>query len=275
MGLIEKYGTNRESVTLQVACYEKSLAADPNFQLSRNNMAQALTDLGTAIKNDEQDAKAAIKHYKRALTYCPTYADAYYNLGVAYVDEGKIDKAIMHYELAVHFNPQGFEACNNLGVIYKELENMDKALFWYQAALAINGSYFQTLTNLAVLLAIKGGQDEEAIQCCDRAIVSNPAYDEAYNTKGVILRDQGDIREALECYEKCLQVSPEHGNAAHNRLLVLNYLKLPVSFVHHFCRHPLVTLGSFARCRAVRCFVRSTPRLGQVISYFLVFVPTM
>ena len=63
-------------------------------------MAVVLTDVGTAAMA-AGDGKAATRHYKRALTFCPTFADAYYNLAVAYTARGKIEQAIMNYELAV------------------------------------------------------------------------------------------------------------------------------------------------------------------------------
>ena len=96
-----------------VAAYEAALATSPNFVLAKNNLAVALTDLGTAAKT-AGDQKAAVHHYKRALFFNSAHADAYYNLGVAYMELQKIDKAILNYELAVQFNPAHFEACNAL-----------------------------------------------------------------------------------------------------------------------------------------------------------------
>ncbi len=44
--------------------------------------------------------------YERALALHPQYADALYNLGVAFGESGQQDKALFMYEMAAHFNPQ-------------------------------------------------------------------------------------------------------------------------------------------------------------------------
>ena len=113
----------------------------------------------------EGDINQGIAYYKKALYYNWHYADAMYNLGVAYGEMLKFDmvslsllgspilfasclsylikkkgcnqfqflQAIVFYELAFHFNPHCVEACNNLGVIYKDRDNLDKAVECYQA----------------------------------------------------------------------------------------------------------------------------------------------
>lgn len=122
----------------------------------------------------EGDIDQGISYYKKALYYNWHYADAMYNLGVAYGEMLKFDmvsflllqwkpliwifswlvasiwdgvcnqflfvQAIVFYELAFHFNPHCAEACNNLGVIYKDRDNLDKAVECYQAM-------FDTFTN--------------------------------------------------------------------------------------------------------------------------------
>jgi tetratricopeptide (TPR) repeat protein len=118
---------------------------------------RARTGLGTATQcTRRNDLKAGIRSYKRALTYAPRHADAYYNLGVAYAEGGKIAKAILHYELAYNFNPGHFEACNNLGVIYRELDNWEMTMRWYQQALSVHPTYFQTHNNLSILYTMQG-----------------------------------------------------------------------------------------------------------------------
>ena len=111
----------------------------------------------------EGDINQGVSYYKKALYYNWHYADAMYNLGVAYGEMLKFDmvrvahhicvylhiytlallnnqllllQAIVFYELAFHFNPHCAEACNNLGVIYKDRDNLDKAVECYQVIMA-------------------------------------------------------------------------------------------------------------------------------------------
>lgn len=219
MGVIYK---NRGDLESAIACYERCLAVSPNFEIAKNNMAIALTDLGTKVKL-EGDINQGVAYYKKALYYNWHYADAMYNLGVAYGEMLKFDMAIVFYELAFHFNPHCAEACNNLGVIYKDRDNLDKAVECYQMALSIKPNFSQSLNNLGVVYTVQGKMDAAA-SMIEKAIVANPTYAEAYNNLGVLYRDAGSISLAIEAYEQCLKIDPDSRNAGQNRLLAMNYI---------------------------------------------------
>ncbi|XP_059646637.1 probable UDP-N-acetylglucosamine--peptide N-acetylglucosaminyltransferase SPINDLY [Cornus florida] len=219
MGVIYK---NRGELESAIACYERCLAVSPNFEIAKNNMAIALTDLGTKVKL-EGDINQGVAYYKKALYYNWHYADAMYNLGVAYGEMLKFDMAIVFYELAFHFNPNCAEACNNLGVIYKDRDNLDKAVDCYQLALSIKPNFSQSLNNLGVVYTVQGKMDAAA-SMIEKAIVANPTYAEAYNNLGVLYRDAGNISLAIEAYEQCLKIDPDSRNAGQNRLLAMNYI---------------------------------------------------
>ncbi|KAJ8899596.1 hypothetical protein K2173_018570 [Erythroxylum novogranatense] len=219
MGVIYK---NRGDLESAIACYERCLAVSPNFEIAKNNMAIALTDLGTKVKL-EGDINQGIAYYKKALLYNWHYADAMYNLGVAYGEMLKLDMAIVFYELAFHFNPHCAEACNNLGVIYKDRDNLDKAVECYQMALSIKPNFSQSLNNLGVVYTVQGKMDAAA-SMIEKAIIANPTYAEAYNNLGVLYRDAGNISMAVDAYEQCLKIDPDSRNAGQNRLLAMNYI---------------------------------------------------
>ncbi|KAM7265773.1 hypothetical protein ACFE04_003456 [Oxalis oulophora] len=219
MGVIYK---NRGDLEAAIACYERCLAVSPNFEIAKNNMAIALTDLGTKVKL-EGDINQGVAYYKKALYYNWHYADAMYNLGVAYGEMLKFDMAIVFYELAFHFNPHCAEACNNLGVIYKDRDNLDKAVECYQMALSIKPNFSQSLNNLGVVYTVQGKLDAAA-SMVEKAILANPTYAEAYNNLGVLYRDAGNITMAIDAYEQCLKIDPDSRNAGQNRLLAMNYI---------------------------------------------------
>ncbi|XP_024521713.1 probable UDP-N-acetylglucosamine--peptide N-acetylglucosaminyltransferase SPINDLY [Selaginella moellendorffii] len=219
MGVIYK---NRGDLDAAIACYERCLAVSPNFEIAKNNMAIALTDLGTKVKL-EGNIHQGVAYYKKALLYNWHYADAMYNLGVAYGEMLKFDMAVVMYELALHFNPQCAEACNNLGVIYKDRDNLDRAVECYQMALTIKPDFSQSLNNLGVVYTVQGKMDS-ASAMIEKAILANPSYAEAYNNLGVLHRDAGNIYLAIEAYERCLRIDSDSRNAGQNRLLAMNYI---------------------------------------------------
>ena len=64
IGVIYKNFGNLE---MAIHYYEQALNVNPNFRIARNNMAIALTDLGTKIKNEEYDLPRAMQLYKRVI----------------------------------------------------------------------------------------------------------------------------------------------------------------------------------------------------------------
>ncbi|KAF5947787.1 hypothetical protein HYC85_013744 [Camellia sinensis] len=74
----------------------------------------------------EGDIDQGVEYYKKALYYNWHYADAMYNLGVAYgemlkFDMGKMDAAGSMIEKAIVANPTYAEAYNNLGLHFTNL----------------------------------------------------------------------------------------------------------------------------------------------------------
>ncbi|CAL5346327.1 unnamed protein product [Camellia sinensis] len=153
MGVIHK---NRGDLESALACYERCLAVSPNFEIAKN-MGNCIDRFRNKDVKLEGDIDQGVEYYKKALYYNWHYADAMYNLGVAYGEMLKFDMAIVFYELAFHFNPHCAEACNNLGVIYKDRDNLDKA-----------------------------GKMDAAASMIEKAIVANPTYAEAYNNLVII-----------------------------------------------------------------------------------------
>lgn len=205
---------------LAMHAYEKALSCNPNFQLAKSNLAVALCEKATAVKESNQ--KLAKKYYKRSLALQPCFADAHYNLGVLYAETGKLERALVSYNLAVHFNPHLTEAHNNLGVVHKQLGNMHMALECYKKALQCDKQHHQTHNNIAVVYTMLGNVDT-ASQHLRIANTISPQYAEAHNNIGVLLRDQGDIDLAICHYERCNQLDPSAGMAAQNRLHALSY----------------------------------------------------
>jgi Flp pilus assembly protein TadD len=167
-----------------IAYYRKALECNPNFEIARSNLAIALTDLGTKVKA-EGSVKRGIQLYKEALVYHPQYANAFYNLGVAYGEQHRYDRALLFYSLAIQFNQFCCEAYNNMGVILKDQDNLVRAISSYKQALRINPKFSQTLNNLAVVYTVQGDV-EKARTHLEQALAVNPEYAEAYNNLGVL-----------------------------------------------------------------------------------------
>ncbi len=94
--------------------------------------------------------------YQAALRINPDYAEAHYNLGVVYGQQGRIDEAIREYQAALRINPDYAEAHHNLGLVYGQQGRTDEAIREYQAALRINPDYAEAHYNLGVVYGATG-----------------------------------------------------------------------------------------------------------------------
>ncbi|GFY97909.1 tetratricopeptide repeat (TPR)-like superfamily protein [Actinidia rufa] len=163
MGVIYK---NRGDLESAIACYERCLAVSPNFEIAKNNMAIALTDLGTKVKL-EGDINQGVAYYKKALYYNWHYADAMYNLGVAY---GEMLKSDM---LALSIKPNFSQSLNNLGVVYTVQGKMDAAASMIEKAIVANPTYAEAYNNLGVLYR-DAGSITLAIEAYEQCLKIDP-----------------------------------------------------------------------------------------------------
>jgi tetratricopeptide (TPR) repeat protein len=84
----------------------ESIAVDPDYEFSHNNLAAALSSLG----NYEE----AAKEFEAALALKPNLSISQNGWGYALLMQGKLDEAIEHFRLAVSIDPGNEEARNNL-----------------------------------------------------------------------------------------------------------------------------------------------------------------
>ncbi|GFZ08886.1 tetratricopeptide repeat (TPR)-like superfamily protein [Actinidia rufa] len=163
MGVIYK---NRGDLESAIACYERCLSVSPNFEIAKNNMAIALTDLGTKVKL-EGDINQGVAYYKKALYYNWHYADAMYNLGVAYGEMLKFDM------LALSIKPNFSQSLNNLGVVYTVQGKMDAAASMIEKAIVANPTYAEAYNNLGVLYR-DAGSITLAIEAYEQCLKIDP-----------------------------------------------------------------------------------------------------
>jgi tetratricopeptide (TPR) repeat protein len=79
--------------------YRLAVALDSNYALP-------LFDLGNVL-DEKGDVPGAIAMYERAVQIAPTYADAHYNLALAYERHIEPNKALPHWRAYVKLDPVG------------------------------------------------------------------------------------------------------------------------------------------------------------------------
>jgi protein O-mannosyl-transferase len=107
-------------------------------------------------------------------------------------------------------------ALNNLGIIFLEKGRLDDAIPHLQAAIDLRPENAPAHDNLAKALLRKGGHVAEAMVHYHKLLEIEPENVEARNTLGTALIQQGKLREAIGQWQDALAIQPENGNAASN-----------------------------------------------------------
>ena len=104
---------------------------------------------------------------------------------------------------------------NNLGIIFLQNGKLDDAISRLQAAIDLRPENGPSHNNLAKALLQKG-RVAEAMVHYRKFLEIEPENVEARNILGTALIQQGRIREAIEQWQDALAIEPENGNAASN-----------------------------------------------------------
>ncbi len=151
---------------------------------------------GTGLLNSGE-YNSAIPYLKEALLIKPDYADAHYNLGLAYQRLGRQQEAIISYKETIRLNPNYSKAHNNLGKAYEALGRNDESSAEYKETLRLDPSDTIARNNLNLLdpsntinrntlnllgpfdqgtKLLKEGEYDSAIPYLKEAIRINPDY---------------------------------------------------------------------------------------------------
>lgn len=115
-----------------------------NWTLSRlhRRLADAHRHFGNLYGN-QQEHRAAVEQYTRAIMLDPTYTQAYYSRGVLYWREiGNHYRAIQDLTRVLELSPSWTEAYFNRGLAHKMRREFDKAIVDFEQYLAEGADSF-------------------------------------------------------------------------------------------------------------------------------------
>jgi predicted O-linked N-acetylglucosamine transferase (SPINDLY family) len=199
-----RMGRLREAETT----YRQILASDPNHHDAWRLLGLIACQVGKY--------QAGVECIGRALTLMPDWAEAHFDLGNAWKDQGKLDLAMACYQRALQLNPDYAEAHNNLGLAWRDHGDLEKAAACYQESLRLRPGSALAHNNLANVLTLQGKPDEAAA-CYQRALQLNPGFAEAHNNLGNVFRGQGKLSQAAACFQRALELKPGFAEV-HNNL---------------------------------------------------------
>jgi tetratricopeptide (TPR) repeat protein len=137
----------------------------------------------------------------------PTYADAFYRLGVIHLGQGKIEQAINSFQQAVDSNPDYTEARIKLGISQGFAGRYDEAEKNLSFILEKRPSFADIYYYMGIIHA-SNRQILKAVQDLEKAVAINPSYKDAILKLGVLYCQQRRYKFALNMLERASRLDP-------------------------------------------------------------------
>ncbi len=141
---------------------------------------------------------------------------AYYNRGLAFMNENKFKEALDDYTKAIELKPGYNVALVNRGNILRGNSQYDQALRDYNSAIEATPNFSIAYFNRGILY-MNQQRNEEALNDFSKAIEFKPRYYKAYSNRGVIYTNLKRYTEAIEDYSKAIEIKPDYMEAYYNR----------------------------------------------------------
>ena len=176
--------------------YEKMLADDLEFILTK-----------ASVHSQMRDSKTAIKYFERAIEFAePEEKDEIYlDLAAEYQNMGTFDQAIKILRQAITFNPENEPAVHELAYCYDLTNDTDSAIQCYQSYLDLRPYSFTTWYNLGNAYS-KAEDYEKALWAYDYCTIINEDFTSALFNMGNIYLVIEKFDKAIACFEKCIEI---------------------------------------------------------------------
>jgi tetratricopeptide (TPR) repeat protein len=197
------------------ALLEPPGSAPPIATLTPATDANAYFESGLAFLNQKQYDEA-IGDFTEAIRVDPTYTLAYFNRGLAYDNRGNYDKAVSDYTEAIRLDPSFLPCYFNRGIAYGHKRNYDKAVSDYDEAIRLDPHYAPSYLNRGLEYRNKGNW-QKAISDLTEAIRLDPNLAVAYFERGKAYSDCGRIDKAISDYTEAIRLDPNDGSVLSDR----------------------------------------------------------
>jgi tetratricopeptide (TPR) repeat protein len=185
------------------------------INLLKQNPAEAYFNRGLEYYNNG-DFDQAISEYNKVIQLVPNNSNPYYNRGLAYAGKGDLDPAISDYDKAIQLNPDFIEAYINRGNAYNDKGDLDQAISDFDQAIHLNPDFAMAYYNRGNAYRDMGDLDH-AISDFDQFIQINPNSAEGYNNRGRVYKNKGELDHAISDYDHAIQLNPDYAVAYYNR----------------------------------------------------------
>jgi type IV pilus assembly protein PilF len=154
-----------------------------------------------------------------------TKNDYYTQLGVGYLQKGRLDLAVLNLEKALEQSPDSADTNHYYALLQEKLKNDDKAAIYFRKALSIAPKDPDLLNNYGSFLCRTGHYAEA--ETSFMAAVRDPLYktpEFAYTNAGICVHKNGDAVKAESYFRNALQANDRFSEALY-QMAKLNHEK--------------------------------------------------
>jgi len=180
--------------------YRRAIAIRPDSAEARNNLGDMLLKM--------RNVRAAIEQFRKALALNPpTKALIMKNLGVAYLQAGRVKDAEAAFRGAYELSPRLADAVWGLGCVAYLRREIDLALLQFQKAVTLDPQYADAYNNLGACWVAKGNV-VKGIACFHKAVQLNPRHVDAWINLAEQLQRRREWRGAEAAYRRAILLAP-------------------------------------------------------------------
>lgn len=224
--------------------------------------------LGTLTFLRNQDYRSAEVMWRDILRKRPVNLQAYNDLGLTLIHEGKFDEALIYLNKAIEINPRYIVPYNNIGLAYLNKGDTPRAIEFFTKAIRYKPDYAEAYNNLGLAYA-RRGDDRTAQRHYERAISVDPHYVEAYNNLGIIYLNERRLDAAQDLFDKAIHEKPHYPAAYNNRGIVEIY-RGRFKVAEGYFRQALYLNPEYAKAlNNLGVAVKNQGRVSEAKTYFL------
>jgi len=163
---------------------KRSFTSKPTIEKNRTEGQEWFDKAYQASLAEKYDE--AIELYKKAIGINPDFASAHANLGVTYMNKGRLKEALVTLQKAIDLDPQNAGTHYNLGLVYDKMGKLDEAILAYEKSIAINPGFARAYQNLGIAYF-------------DKNLKSMAA--ECFYKAALLFDKEGETKSALQAYD--------------------------------------------------------------------------
>lgn len=207
--LLGNWHSNHDDPHEALEVYREGLRVLPDVAAFKAAIVRLRSELGTL--SDRQ----AIDEYRRLLRQTPDEFSIHFNLGNAYLREGRLSEAEEAFNRSLQVRPTAHAALVAMAVIAWRRGEFAESVDYCRQAVSIYSGDALAHQQLGVGL-LELGDIPGAVAALEKAVALEPDDKEALSRLGVAYATARRGGDARRCWEKALEIDPDFAKARRN-----------------------------------------------------------